>query len=112
MHIKKAPDRDYVWPAVSTGVDQQCFVVHKSNDWTYDGIASLDEISLGAISGFKCGILSDDMDDPNNKAEFLSGDRTDLRKLEKVAFGRIDAFLNNSVTNAYLFRQSGLSDQL
>lgn len=112
LHIKKAPDRDYVWPSVSTGVDQQCFVVNKSSTWTYDGIASLDEISIGAISGFKYGVLSDYMDDPNNKVEFLSGDRTDLRNLEKVALGRIDAFLDNSVTNAYLMQQNGLSDQL
>lgn len=59
LHIEKAPDSDYGWPRVSTGVDRQCCVVHKDSDWIFDGIASLDTISIGAIRGTKYGVLSE-----------------------------------------------------
>ncbi|MEP0521026.1 MAG: hypothetical protein ABJO09_14365 [Hyphomicrobiales bacterium] len=30
LHTKKATVRNYFWPTVSTRIEQQCFVVHKS----------------------------------------------------------------------------------
>ncbi|WP_424973574.1 hypothetical protein [Dinoroseobacter sp. S124A] len=51
LHIEKAPDRDYGWHRVSTGVDRQCFVVYTNSDWIFDEIASLKAISIGAIRG-------------------------------------------------------------
>lgn len=110
MQIKKAPDRNYVWPKTPMGADQQCFVVAKSNDWIYQGKKSLEDISIGAIAGYKYGELSDYMSDPANKVEFLSGDKTDVRNLEKVGLGRIDAFLENRDILAHLIKQRGGED--
>ncbi|MCR9085112.1 MAG: transporter substrate-binding domain-containing protein [Rhodobacteraceae bacterium] len=58
LHIKRAPDRNYVWPNVPTGTDQQCFVVREDNDWTYSGMDSLEGVSIGAIAGYEYGALS------------------------------------------------------
>ena len=72
---------------------------------------SLEGVSIGAIAGYKYGALSEYMSSDTSIVEHLSGDKTDLRNLQKVALGRIDAFIDNPDTIAFLLKQEGMSEQ-
>jgi len=102
---------DVVYPAEPVGETRPAFFTRRGATWTYRGLASLEEIRLGAIQGY----AYDDAIDPWFRAHagdarrlFLATGTDPLRRLfEMLEAGRIDAILESPLVAAWTAHQPG-----
>lgn len=113
----KSDAEDFIFPSISQGVAQEVFIVKKKNSWTYSGIKSLDEVTLGVIRDYSYGVNLDSYIAKNktnfNRVQIVSGDSPLERNIRKLLNNRISAVIENeNVINWFLQKNPGLKDKV
>lgn len=75
---------------------QSCFFVKSNNNWKFERIESLKEITLGIIQGYTFETKIDEyIASAGNKVDAANVDNSLEANLKKLAAGRIDAYLED-----------------
>lgn len=81
-----------------------CFFTQASNDWVFQGIQSLKQVTLGAIRGYGYDPQLDEyIRDPNSQGslQLISGGDEILRFINMLSLKRIDTFLDDQYVAAW-----------
>jgi polar amino acid transport system substrate-binding protein len=103
--VDDAPD--FVYPSESLGYTSNYFYVKKDSVWKYDGVRTLDGVSLGVIDGYAYEKSLDkyiaDNSSNNRKVQVVSGDTGIVQNFKKLDKGRIDAYVEDqNVAQQYI----------
>ena len=92
----KADAPDLVYPEVNQAVTFNVFFVKAGNVWQYKNSASLDALhKIGAVVGYDYLELNDYFTKNTQKVEFMGGDKTTKRNIQKLLMGRLDALIDD-----------------
>lgn len=87
---------------VPLGIELNCFYVLQTNNWHYDGIASLHDIVVGGVQGYNYNdLLNPYVKGHPKQFELLSGDDGLSRNIRKLKMRRIGALIANQNTLLY-----------
>ncbi len=103
--VSDAPD--FVFPKEPLGIVENHFYVKKESPWRYQGISSLEKISLGVINGYSYGSLDDYVSKNKNNFEriqMVSGENALEQNIKKLMAGRIDAVVEVKSVFQYLIK--------
>lgn len=105
---------DFVFPTESWGLDQPTFYVNKETQWTYDGIASLDNITLGVIGGYSYSEALDTYVSANAKGNIstVKGDGALEKNIKKMLAGRISATIESNLVMDAQLKKTGNTDDI
>jgi polar amino acid transport system substrate-binding protein len=105
---REVPDLHY--PAEPAGETRPSFFTRADSTWTYQGLASLEGIRLGAIQGYA---YADEVDGwikahHDDRHLFLAAGTEPLRRLfEMLDAGRVDAIIESPLVAAWTARRLG-----
>ncbi len=106
---------DFVFPENEQAVIGNSFFVRQDSTWTYNGILSLDKVSIGVIRGYDYGEEINKYIKKNHGSDKvqLNGGETALEKnIKKLLIGRIDAVLENKYVFEYKASQMKAADKI
>ncbi len=89
---------DFVFPSIALGQASQTFYTRKGFSWSYEGLDSLNRITLGVINGYSYGKLLEHYIKPNTdskRIQIVSGKTALKQNIEKLTLGRIDALIED-----------------
>ena len=90
---------DFVFPEEALARSGQDFFVERSSEWKFNGLESLEGISLGVIQDYSYGQLLDDYISKNkkdpSKIQATGGDNALNTNLKKLLAGRIKAIVED-----------------
>jgi polar amino acid transport system substrate-binding protein len=102
---------DAVYPEEPVGETRPSFFVRRDSKWRYQGLASLEEIRLGAIQGYA---YADEVDGwikahaGDDRHLFLASGTEPLRRLfEMLEAGRLDAIIESPLVAAWTAHRLG-----
>lgn len=111
---KDAPD--FIFPEASQGMMLNTFFVKTGNDWKFEDISSLQNVSLGCIADyFYNEELNAYIDAHKTEPKFiqiLSGDNALESNVKKLVAGRVDTVVEGAAVMNYYLGQNGLKDQV
>jgi polar amino acid transport system substrate-binding protein len=97
------------------GESSNCFFVPKGSKWTFQGAASLENITFAAITDYT---YSDEIDgyiaDKKNakRVDVIGGDDALEKNIKKVASSRVDAFIEDTNVTNYTAAKLGVADKI
>jgi polar amino acid transport system substrate-binding protein len=99
------------------GIDSDCFFVRHNNAWRYDGVASLEQILLGVVSGYTHDEGPIDayiaaQEGPGGSVIAARGDSGAETNIKLLLLGRIDATLDSHAVTRYIVAQAGRSQHI
>ncbi len=102
---------DFIFPQQAQGLSTGILYVKADSNWQFTGIESLADISLGVIEGYAYGGALDEYIRKNSadtsRIQSISGDTSMAQNFEKLAMGRIDAYVEDmNVANKYFMDNS------
>lgn len=108
-------DTTYHYPALETALIELCFFTDASSAWQYDGLASLQAVSLGLIKDYGYAAVPDAKkhierygDDPL-KISYIVGDKPMVRILKMISLGRVSATLEDRNIVNYLLKEHAIT---
>lgn len=107
---------DFVFPEANQGRSQEGFFVKKGSAWRFNGIESLEGISIGAIAGYAYNDVINDYIE-KNKDEFKSvqlayGDDALNANVKKLLLGRIGALVENVDVMAQYINENNKGEEI
>lgn len=94
------------------GVDSDCFFVRRNSSWHYDGVASLEQVLLGVVSGYvhdegpiDAYIAAHAV--PGGSVIAARGETGAYTNIKLLLLGRIDAVLESHAVTRFIAAQSG-----
>jgi polar amino acid transport system substrate-binding protein len=90
---------DFIFPDIELGKATHTFYIKKGGSWKYEGVASLQAISLGVILDYSYGNLYEDYIRPNVKSgriQVIGGKNALGLNVKKLLHGRIDALVEDA----------------
>ncbi len=94
-----------VFPAEELAINRLGFYTLSTSVWTFDGVASLSEVSLGVIAGYDYREWLNDYirryGDDERRVQIMSGDRALEANFRKLLNGRIDAIVDSETSLRY-----------
>ena len=101
---------DFIFPSIETGLSRHTFYVNKGNTWKYDGLKSLEAITLGVINNYSYGRLFKEYIEPNrldtDKIQIVSGENALASNIKKLQKGRIDATVEDRLVFLYYLNKT------
>ncbi len=106
---------DFLYPVDEQGIGVDVFFALKETKWGYDGIDSLNNITLGVVKDYSYGKAIDDYIFKNindiSKINILPGDNMLLpRTLKLLRQKRITAFIENKYVFYYTLKHNEIKD--
>ncbi|MFI8483099.1 substrate-binding periplasmic protein [Pseudomonas sp. NPDC078700] len=103
--VRDAPD--FIFTKTAPGVSRICFYAKPDQGWRYEGLGSLEKITVGTINGYSYGAELNAYFERNKsdqtRVQQASGDRALAINIDKLRKNRVDAVIENSwVMQAYL----------
>lgn len=100
---------DFVFPDIELGLAEHAFYVKKGHKWKYDGLGSLERITLGAIRDYSYGTLFNDYIKPNEnnpkRIQIINQDGGLKLNILKLMNNRIDTTVEDrTVFQYHLYR--------
>ena len=103
IYASEAPDLIYSKNAV--GISRMCFYVKQNNPWTYQGVESLNEITLGVINGYNYdeGVVDVYIKEnkKNGRVESIPGNIGLTQNLRKLLLDRVSAIIDDQQVVEY-----------
>lgn len=101
---------DFVFPAQAMGMSASAFWVRAGSDWRYEGLESLDRVSLGVIGGYAyfdaLNAYIEQHKRTTARIRPAYGEDAFEKQMSALAQGRIDAFVEDRhVVNYYLYEK-------
>ncbi len=90
-----------IFPKEEQARMQNKFFTLKINHWQYDGVDSLSDIELGVIQGYDYGSIIQPYINLGVNVQVISGDDALERLMQMLAWGRIDAILEDESVFRY-----------
>jgi polar amino acid transport system substrate-binding protein len=95
---------DFIFPEEKIGYSVNMFYVKEESTWQFDGIASLEKVSLGVIDGYSYNEGLDAYIEKNktnsSKIQVIDGETGLVQNFKKLDMGRIDVFVENQAVGA------------
>lgn len=112
-----SPGREnYIFPDNYFGRFKNTYFVRKNSDWNWNGVESLEGYVLGAINGYKIDDVFNKYVDKYSKdksrVDFVYGQRALELNLNKLASGRIDIIIDDSLVVWHTANKIGLADEI
>lgn len=92
------------------GYSGNYFVAHANSNWSYNGLASLEDVHIAAIQDYDYGDNISEYLTKNRKAynvSIMTGDNITQRNLKLLAAGRIDVYLEDKNVALYAAKKQG-----
>ncbi len=108
--LLRQEEPEFIFPDQETGYTIAVFYVQKDEEWRYTGIQSLEQVSLGGISGYYYGeevnayIQEHKKDDKH--VQLLFGETAFQRNVQKLLNERISALLANRFVMSYFLHET------
>lgn len=106
----------FIYPEIELGTMQPCFYAKQENPWTYRGIDSLSQVSLGVINGYA---YSEELDpyvakyiQDTARIQVGSGDDALKNNALKLTKGRIDILVEDRAVMSYFLKKTGQSQRI
>lgn len=107
---------DFVFSEKGIMPSSNDFFVKAGTSWKFDGISSLEGISIGTIRDYSYGEEIDKYIETNQsnpvKVQVTSGDDALTKNIDKLLAGRITAVIEDAAVMNYELKQSGKSGQI
>ena len=105
---------DFVFPDIEQGLARHTFYVKKGNPWRYDGLDSLEDITLGVIKNYSYGNLFNQYIQPNQhnpkRVQVVSGENGLALNIRKLMENKIDALIEDRAVFQHHLRQTNTTD--
>ncbi len=111
-YINDAPD--FIFPDEELAMVGLNMFVTKDNNWTYKGVSSLNDITLGVVKGYS---YLEELDDyikknRNRKIFFAHGNDPLKKNIQLLLKGRIDAVIATDIVFWHVATQIGVQNKL
>ncbi|MDI9244177.1 transporter substrate-binding domain-containing protein [Marinobacter sp. CHS3-4] len=104
---------DFIFPEESWGHDETHLWVTPSNDWRYNGVQSLDGVTVGMIGGYAYAGDFDAYFEANpEQAQFVYANNALEQNIKKVVGGRIDATAESPSVMRAKLKDMGMQGKL
>jgi polar amino acid transport system substrate-binding protein len=94
----------FVFPEERIGYSVNYFFVKEESNWQFNGISSLENVSLGVIDGYSYNTELDGYIEKNktnpDKIQVIDGEIGLVQNFRKLEMGRIDVFVENQAVAA------------
>lgn len=100
-----------------SAVLRQYFYVKKGESWRYDGVDSLENVTLGSIVGYNYSPFSPEYqsylqsNQGSQKVQVIGGDNAPLLNFKKILVGRITTFNEDAALFGFITMKAGITDQ-
>lgn len=95
---------------------QPCFFVHKNNTWEYNGLHSLEDVTVGLIQSYGYpDTIMDHLAAHNSSgkaAEFVTSEKAQIQNVKKVIAGRVDALYDDRLVIHWVAQNEGLNSDI
>ena len=103
----KSDAPDFIYPDLALGKGSSCFFTLPKTEWKYEGIASLDSITVGVIRDYSYDGDAFDAYTKNNikknkRIDMVSGEQPLERNINKLKTGRIQALIEDATVFKYV----------
>ena len=102
---------DFIFPRQTQGTSSDSFFVKKNSTWHYDGVESLNQVTLGCIKDYGYGKDIDAYVLKNindiKKVQCISGNRALYQNAKKLLYNTIDMMIEDPNVLEYNFRLKG-----
>lgn len=103
--VRDAPD--FIFTKAAPGISRICFYTKPAKGWRYEGLGSLDRVTVGAINGYSYGAelntYFEHYRSDQTRVQMASGDNALAVNIDKLGKDRVDTVIENSwVMQAYL----------
>lgn len=94
----------FIFPEEKIGYSVNFFYVKEESNWQFNGISSLENVSLGVIDGYSYNEELDAYIEKNRnnsaKIQVIDGETGLVQNFKKLEMGRIDVFVENQAVGA------------
>ena len=104
-----------LFPRTPVAMDDLAFYVAAGTQWHYDGPASLEQVTLGAIADYSYGETLDDYlrkHAGEDRIQMIHGLRPLERNIGKLLSGRVDVQLESPLVMEAMIGQQGLQEKV
>ncbi|MCF8068017.1 MAG: transporter substrate-binding domain-containing protein [Desulfobacterales bacterium] len=106
---------DFIFPEEELGNLDTSFFIKTERNWEYTGIASLKDMSLGAIKGYAYGdeldtYISENKD--SKTVQLSTGDDALDNMINKLILGRVDVIIEDKNVLLLAAKEKGILDQI
>lgn len=106
----KVETPDFIFPDIELGCATHTLYTRKGEAWTYKGIESLDDITLGAVVDYSYGDFYEDYILSNldtGKVQLVAGEDALNQNIKKLLDARVDVLIEDkNVFEHYLYKNS------
>ena len=107
----KSDAPDFIFPELALGKGASCFFTLPKSSWKYDGIPSLDSITVGVIRDYSYDGDAFDAYIKNNsnkikRIDMISGEQPLERNIAKLKNGRVQAVIEDAAVFRYMNSKS------
>ncbi|MBN1252240.1 MAG: transporter substrate-binding domain-containing protein [Bacteroidales bacterium] len=104
---------DFVFTKNEMGISIHTFYILKSKNWKYNGIKSVENITLGVIENYSYGNFFNDYVNPNKnnniRIQIVTGDDALRRNIKKLELSRIDATIEDKNVMNYTIKKYSIN---
>jgi len=106
----------FVFPEEEMARNKLAFYVKKGNSWKFNGVESIQQITLGVIAGYDYRRWLNDYikENSNNadKVQILTGDVPLQRSLQRLVLNRIDVIVDTEAAILWEAKRLGFADDI
>lgn len=102
---------DFIFPTQTVGVTEPRFFIRQDSQWSFDGIASLENIHLGSIKDYTYSVNLDTYireHQSDERMTIVTGNDALENLISLLLAGRIDAFVENEPVAQFMLHKMGL----